>query len=49
MGKIKRNRQKLHLQTVKPSNSIKDKDDALKANEVEKVFLLTLMMIECKL
>ena len=48
MGKIKRNRQKLHLQAVKPSNS-KDKDDALKANEVGKVFLLTLMMIECKL
>ena len=48
MGKIKRNRQKLHLQAVKPRNS-DDKEDALKANEVDKLFLWTLMMIECEL
>ena len=35
MGKIRRSRQKLHLQAAKPNNE-KDKEDFLKPNEVGK-------------
>ena len=48
MGKIRRSRQKLHLQAVKPSN-LKDKEDVLKANEVDIILLLHVITFKCRL